>query len=176
MIYILTGPVHSGKTSFLKKIVAELKEEKIDMAGFLSEAVFERGEPSGYDLHDLKRERAIPFIRRKGKKSWQRVGSYFFIPRALAEAQKIILQAKDASFFIADEVGPLELAQKGLWPALEKVLFESSLTLLLVVRKEVLEDFIHKLGGQEVRIFSIQEKRALSRMIEELRRNTRKVK
>jgi len=44
MIFILTGPVHSGKTTFLKKVVNELKEQNFQIDGFLSEAVLKNQE------------------------------------------------------------------------------------------------------------------------------------
>ncbi len=169
MIFILTGPVHCGKTTLLKKAVYELKEQKIKIDGFLSEAIWKKQETVGYDLFDLKHERSIPFIRRIGEKEWQRIGSYFFIPQSLAEAEKIILRDKDADIVVVDEVGPLELSGKGLWPALKQVIFQPLKKYLLVVRIDILEDFLEMLGNSKVRIFDIKNKGIFPKIIKAIK-------
>lgn len=169
MIFILTGPIHSGKTTLLKKVVQELKEQKHRVDGFLSETVWEKEEIVGYDLFDLKKDRAIPFIRRKGEKEWQKVGSYFFIPQSLAEAENIILSGKEADILVVDEVGPLELSGKGFWPVLKQVIFQPLNSYLLVTRKNILEDFLAKLGKCKVKIFDIKNKEVFHQLIEEIK-------
>ena len=169
MIFILTGPVHSGKTTLLKRLVRELKGQKYRLDGFLSEAVREKEETVGYDLFDLKRERSIPFIRRTGEKEWQRIGSYFFIPQGLAEAEKIILRGIEADILVVDEVGPLELSGKGFWPVLKQVIFKPLPSFLFVMRIAVLRDFLAILGKGETKIFNIKSKEVFHRLIEEIK-------
>lgn len=170
MIFVLTGPVHSGKTTVLKKVVYELKEQNVKIDGFLSEAIWKNQEAMGYDLFDLKEERSIPYIRRRGEKGWQKIGSYFFIPQSLAEARKIILRGKDADILVVDEVGPLEFAGKGLWPTLEQVIFQPTTSYLLIVRENILEDFLKILGNSEAKVFDIRNKEIFPQMIEEIKR------
>ncbi len=169
MIFILTGPVHSGKTTLLKKVVRELKRQKYKVDGFLSEAVWTRGETVGYDLFDLKKERSIPLIRRTGEEEWQKIGSYFFIPQSLAEAEKIILRGKEADILVVDEVGPLELSGRGFWPALKQVVFQPLTSYILVIRKNIIKDFLAMLGKSEVKIFDIKNKEIFSRLIKEIK-------
>lgn len=170
MIFILTGPVHSGKTTLLKKVLPELKEGKLRICGFLSEVVLKNDKIIGYDLFDLKEEKTLPFIRRSGEKAWQKIGSFYFIPEGLAEASKIILCGRDADILVVDEVGPLELAGKGLWPALKQALSKPLTNHLLVVRKDILEDFIARLGKSRVKVFDIESKDVLSQIIKEIKR------
>ncbi|MBA7663900.1 hypothetical protein ES703_71948 [subsurface metagenome] len=135
----------------------------------MSEAVWTRGKAVGYDLIDLKKERSIPFIRKTGEKEWQKIGSYFFIPQSLAEAEKIILRGKEADILIVDEVGPLELSGKGFWPALKQVIFHPLNSYLLVVRINILEEFLAMLGKSEAKIFDIENKESFSRLIKEIK-------
>lgn len=168
MIFILSGPVHSGKTTFLKRIVYELKKEKIEMEGLLSETVPENQEVVGYNLFDIKKEESIPFIRKEGERDWQRVGSFFFIPQGLARAKEIIFRGKEDVLLIVDEVGPLELRGEGLWPALMEVIFEPSKRSILVIRANILEDFLALLDKSEVKVFDIEDKEAFPRLIKEI--------
>lgn len=194
MIYILTDEVSSGKTTFLMKVIQEFKKKKVRVSGFLSERVLKNGKCAGYDLFDLKEEKRTPFIRREGKKGWQRVGPYFFIPQGLLKAHKIILQSKKTELLVVDEVGPLELEGRGLWPALEQVIFEPFKKSLLVVRKNILKDFLKFLskkrsyqkscrGKREakssflswpsdwLKIFDREDKESFSRLLEEIEKN-----
>ncbi|UCC39877.1 MAG: hypothetical protein JSV96_19230 [Candidatus Aminicenantes bacterium] len=168
MILILTGPVRSGKTTFLKRVVHELKKQQLEIEGFLSEAVLDDQEVIGYDLFDIKKEESIPFIRKVGERGWQRVGSFFFIPQGLARAEEIIIRNKKDGLLFVDEVGPLELAGGGLWPALEKIIFQSSKRSVLVVRANILEEFLPLLGMGDVKVFNIEDKKDFSRLIEEI--------
>lgn len=164
MVFVLTGPVHSGKTTFLKRLVDDLKRKNLKTGGFLSVAVIKNKEILGYDLYDLKGEQHIPYIRRQGEEGWERIGSYFFIPEALAHARDQLLPSRGVDILVVDEVGPLELKREGLWSALKQTLVSPPKGLILVVRKNILKDFLRQLRGREVRIFDIEEKDAFSQM------------
>lgn len=166
MIFLLTGPVHSGKTTLLREIVQELKRENLNVHGFLSEVVLKNDKIIGYDLFDLKEEEVIPFIRREGEKEWEQIGSFYLIPKSLAEASKIILRSRDADLVVVDEVGPLELEGKGLWPALEQVIFQPQVHYLLVARTNIMEDFLKVLGKKEVKVFDIRDKDILHEILD----------
>jgi len=167
MIYILTGPVHSGKTTFLKRVIHELREKNFRIGGFLSESIWNNNACTGYDLLGLSEEKSFPFIRRTGEKKWQKVGPYFFIPESLDRAKNIIFRNNNADLLIVDEVGPLELAGKGLWPALKHVIFQFSMNCFFVVRKNILEDFLKMLNDFDIKVFRVQDESLFAQMMDE---------
>jgi nucleoside-triphosphatase THEP1 len=175
VIHILTGPVHSGKTSLLQRVTAHLKNQNIAISGYLSLCVQENEKFIGYDLYDLKLDTQAPFIRKKGKEHWQRIGVYFFIPETLDYAQNIILHSDEADFCIIDEVGPLELETKGVWPALEKVLAFPTPDYVLVVRDTILKDWVEYLGQSRTKIYNISDKELYSKMIQYLGKKSTKL-
>jgi len=158
MILALTGPVHSGKTSLLKRFVDDLKGHGVRVDGFLSLAVAKGGEILGYDLFDLRSEKAIPFIRKKGQPKWQRIGAYFFIPEALEKAQQKVLETSEEDFLVIDEIGPLEVQGRGIWPALCSILTKPSVRCLVVVRDSLLPDVLHLIGSERAELIDIREK------------------
>jgi nucleoside-triphosphatase THEP1 len=169
MIFILAGAIHSGKTSFVERLVRELREQKVQVKGFLSKSVMRDNKIVGYDLLDLAKDRSVPFIRKKGQKDWQRIGSYFFIPDALDKAKSIILSSQEAGLLVVDEIGPLELEGQGLWPALKQVIITPSLNFLLVVRKNVLEDILKLVAPADARVYNFKNQRAVSRLVGEIK-------
>jgi len=158
MILVLAGPVHSGKTTFLRGLLPDLKALRLPVSGYLSLLVMNEGENVGYDLFDIRRGESIPFLRTEGGAGWQRVGPYFLLPRGLEVAAAAILGLKPGEILILDEVGPMELAGRGVWPALSEALSRSSLDCLLVVRKPLLDDFRNRLGKTPVEVFDIERK------------------
>jgi nucleoside-triphosphatase THEP1 len=146
MIVILSGPVHSGKTTLIQKSLSRWAARGLLFGGFLSIAVRnERGE-SEYDFLDLKEGLRLPFLRRAGEPEWETVGPFYFVPRTLDAARSLLASANPEELLIVDEFGPLELAGGGLWPALRRILSDGSFRVLLVVREDILEDAIRVLG------------------------------
>jgi len=168
MIFLLSGPVHSGKTTLLKRAVREFKDQGVKIDGFLSEAVFSGKKRIGYDLLDLREDRSIPLLRISGEEEWQRIGSYFFVPSGIEKAEKIILRSGEAQICVVDEVGPLELEGRGFWPALERVLLPPSTSFLISMRETILEGFLDVLGKTDARVFDMKERDILSRLIQEI--------
>jgi nucleoside-triphosphatase THEP1 len=156
MIFILTGPQHSGKTTLLMRTANKLKKKNIQTEGFLSLAVNKGKNASGYDLFDLTEQVSVPFIRRKGEKNWEKTGPFYFIPQGLARAKRLILLSSEDSVLIIDEIGPLELKGRGLWPAVKQVIFSDWRIFLVVVRRSILDDFLKILKGKKVQIFDIE--------------------
>ncbi len=146
MIIILSGPVHGGKTTLIQKSLSRWALRGLRFGGFLSVAVRAAGGAAGYDFVGLKDSRRLPFLRRTGEPKWERIGPYYFVPETLEAARSLILAADPAEALIVDEVGPLELAQGGLWPALRETIFNPQRKTLLVAREEILEDLFRLLG------------------------------
>ena len=152
MIYLLTGPVGCGKTTFLERSLPSLRERNPNLDGYLSLRVLAGGETAGYDLEDLRSAARIPFLRRCGEADGFRVGSYVLLPQGLAEAERIIRRGGPADLLIVDEVGPLELAGGGVWPALSGEFAGCDRPALVVVRETLVEDVRAALAGREIKI------------------------
>jgi len=168
VICILTGPVHSGKTTLLLRVAADLEERGVTLCGFLSPAVRKDGAPAGYDLFDLRKKRTRPFIRREGEEGWQRSGSHYFLPQGLAAAKNIISRSGGADLLVVDEVGPLEMKGLGIWPALALVLARGGGRCLLVARERVAAHLVRRLKDAEVKVFNAADGGVQSRIVETL--------
>lgn len=149
-------------------MATHLKSQNILVCGYLSLSIQENEDFIGYDLYDLRHDTQTPFIRKDGEEDWQRIGAYFFIPEALNIAQRIILHSDKAGICFIDEVGPLELDGKGVWPALEKVIDLPSPDFVLVVRDTILKDWVEILRQSCSKIFDISDKELSAKMIQYL--------
>lgn len=176
VINILTGPVHSGKTTFLKNTIPLLRGRNFEIDGYLSEAIWKTKEFFGYDLVDLKDHRYHPFIRKQGQQDWQRIGLFFFLSETLDIAKKIIHRSKKADLCVVDEVGPLELTGKGVWPALKDVLMIPEQGVLLVVRESILKNFMEKIQRDDFVVYDIEQNKKPLSMAKSLMKDLEKRK
>jgi len=90
------------------------------------------------------------------------VGRYKFSPQAFEKAIDAIhkgLEAKDERFVVIDEIGPLEFQGLGfhsiLLQSLAKLDFDSNLTLILVIRKKLLENFISEFQPKNYQVLNV---------------------
>jgi len=138
MIYLLSAPVQSGKTTSLMKWA----RDKQQVQGFLTPDI--AGCRMLYDLGD---GRMLPFEVAAGQsatREYVRVGKYCFYAATFDYARKLLLRAANApsGCFIVDEVGRLELEGKGFEPALTaaiEVFKSSEASLVLVIRDSLLQ-------------------------------------
>jgi len=157
LLHLLSGPVDSGKTSLLFRLLSNLGELRPRVDGFLTPKVYEGDQFIGYDLLDLKAGELSPFIRVTHSAEKASVGRFYFLPEGLEKAVRLILQHQLLDYLIVDEVGPLELGGRGLWPALSQQLRRSSFRGLIVIRMGLVEAFSGLLQGIQVQRFDINE-------------------
>lgn len=145
-IYLVTGKVHSGKTSFVSGLVQRLKKEHIPVSGFLSEGTFTAGRRSSFSLVNVEDGKQHLLATVETRKGWFRFRSFYFNPEALKEGEKIIAGAleKRVGLVVVDEVGPLELEGGGWIRVLEHLDREYENIQLWVVRKQILEIVLEK--------------------------------
>jgi nucleoside-triphosphatase THEP1 len=168
MIFLLTGPVRSGKTTLVKNTLSAVKESSFRISGYLSPAIWKGEDFLGYDLLDLRDNRTYPFIRKRGEEKWEKIGRFYFLPKTLDLAEKIILKARRADITVVDEVGPLELSGGGVWSALKKVLAEPELKFLLVVRSSILSRFQSRIESEKIKIFHVKQATTQEKIIKSL--------
>ncbi|MBK6949845.1 MAG: hypothetical protein IPH94_19680 [Saprospiraceae bacterium] len=147
-ILILAGPVQSGKTTTLRKwIGAEKRAGGIlcpDHQGLRRLMTLKDRQVHSFQLRPEEAEN-LP------ENEVESIGKFFFSSAMFELARKTLLEDAQASFpwVIIDEVGKLELANKGLEPALGQVIDwylkpASAGTLVLVVRDYLVADVRRK--------------------------------
>ena len=142
MVTIVTGPINTGKTTWLMKDYAS--RENAD--GFGCRKVKENDEHIGYELVHLATGETCQFIRKINHISdgWNeafRLGMHYtFNKEGFAFADKICDEAlaKGVKCFYLDEVAHLELKGQGFANILRRIL-AADIDLILVVREALVE-------------------------------------
>jgi len=161
MIFLVTGDINEGKTTYMRSLYKELG----DGDGFICPKVMENGILICYDVERLSSGERMPFAVPVDRvpKDWDeqcRFGNYSFSSGAIRKAEQIIdkiIEDKTEPFFI-DEVGPLELENhQGFYHLVEKII-ASGLDGFIVVRQQMTDKFIDLFKTESIKFLPINMK------------------
>jgi nucleoside-triphosphatase THEP1 len=173
MVILITGPVHAGKTTRAGALVESLKAKGVPVEGYLSRAVIECGAIAGYDLDVIGTGERTPFLRKPAADDAAApdltAGSFRFVPAGLERARAIVRGGRPGAILVVDEVGPAEIAGRGVWPELEAVAGDPERMILLVVRESLAEAARNRLPGR-TSVVGFDEEGAAGRVFEEMGR------
>jgi nucleoside-triphosphatase THEP1 len=157
MIYVVTGPRNSGKTTRVLSIYRETGEGD----GFVTPKHFREGEFLGYDIIGLANRSAMPFayLADRLPPGWNEAygyGPFSFSDRALRFGESVLTDAlrKGAEPLYLDEVGPLELEGRGFFEAVQR-LVAAERTAYMSVRTELVQQVIAAFGIDEYEMIEV---------------------
>jgi nucleoside-triphosphatase THEP1 len=154
-IYIITGKIGSGKTTLIKKLIQKFQFEKIPVSGIYSARILENGITTGYYVVNISTGEAETFLREFGDENQQRIGKFYIDSKGVQKGNEILMNSQ-SKLIIIDEIGKLELEDRGWAHSLEQLVTDSKSNLLLSVRKEVLHEVTEKFKISPEIIFNVE--------------------
>ncbi len=145
-VFVVTGAVRQGKTSFVKALVVRLKAAGLRVGGFLAPGIHEGGERVGFHLLDIQSGEATPLCTTEPLQGALRMGNYYFHDAGTAKGQELLSGPSTANkdLIVIDELGPLELGNRGWSEAVEALVHASTIPQLWVVRRPLVEKMLKK--------------------------------
>ena len=156
---ILTGEIDSGKTTCIQHLIKKLQDENIIIHGIYSKKIVENNKTKGYDVVNIFSGEKQVFLRTFGDESQSRIGRYYIYSEGLNSGKEALNlnSFSPSEIIIIDEVGRLELTEKGWHKSLQKLTQNFNGYLLLSVRKEFVKGVIQHYHLQPERILEISE-------------------
>ncbi len=155
-VYIVTGKIGAGKTGLIQEIVSKLKMENFKVDGIVTTRILENEITTGYDILNVSTKEKTRFLRTFGDSAQQRIGKYFIYAKGLKSGEQA-LKANNAELIVIDEIGKLELEEKGWHNSLHEIISHSKSHLLLSVREEVLNEVLDKYRISPNAIFNVSK-------------------
>jgi nucleoside-triphosphatase THEP1 len=159
MIYLLTGPIRSGKTGTLQQWI----QSRSDVDGLLCPDD-DQGKRYFFEIKTSKRFKLE--IDRDNNHDSIVIGPFTFLNSAFNRANTYLLKAaKDTNvnYFVIDEIGKLELKNSGLHTSAEYIIAAhkkgSNTDLILVVRDTLLQQVIAHYNIVNYQIITTKEMR-----------------
>jgi nucleoside-triphosphatase THEP1 len=144
-VIIISGQVHSGKTSLLMRFLELIQDSDLKWGGFVCPAVFENAQRQGYDLLEISTGKRQALARKNIRGELQ-IGDYVMFPQALEQGKRSLEQDDiDAvDILILDEIGPWEISGNGWADSIPAVLMKKIPVRIFVVREPLMEAVCQK--------------------------------
>ncbi len=82
-VFVVTGSVGEGKTTFIRNLVTYLQEKGMPVAGILSERILDGAGTTGYDVAGIETGRREVFLREEGDCGTEKIGRFSICPEGL---------------------------------------------------------------------------------------------
>ncbi len=158
-IFVLTGTVGQGKTTYVQKIIEEFKNNNITVGGIYQPRIFENNETIGYDVVSIMSKEREVFLRLTGRDDYDRIGKYFIYPGGLQKGIDALKISENAGnkIVVIDEVGKLELENSGWANSVNSLIDSSNYHLLLVIRDNYVADILRKWNLKQACVYKISD-------------------
>jgi nucleoside-triphosphatase THEP1 len=158
-IFIITGEIDQGKTTFVRELIRIFKEKNIRVGGIYSAKIIENKTIIGYDVVDIKTGDNTPFLRVTNQENLDKIGKYSIFPEGLQKGIDSLKVSNciDNQITVIDEVGFLELENRGWSDSIHNLIKSSDTNLILVIRENFTEKLIQKLNIKPTSVYHISE-------------------
>lgn len=157
-VFILTGHIGQGKTTFIQKIVENFQSKGIAVGGIYSPRVMEGETTVGYDIIDINTTEKEVFLRQNTLDDNMKIGRFNINLQGLQKGVKAIKDSNNTAntqIVVIDEVGLLELQNQGWAGNIEELVRSSQNHILLVIRDRFVEKVIEKWELNNYQVFNI---------------------
>lgn len=145
-IFLLTGSVQGGKTTFLSALAALLNNRGLTLGGFLCPGTFDSGNRSEFYLKNILTGVEIPMGSVRETLHWFKYRRFWFNPEAFKQGEEWIRESlrQEAQIIVVDEVGPMEMEGSG-WSEILDDLVKMPVPLQLwSVRENILQEVMQR--------------------------------
>jgi len=142
--FIITAGQDAGKTSFILEAEEILRKGRYPVFGFAAPGEYTPSGEKQYYLRIFDTEQKLPFISLTEQENWTKWKRFWIKPVALEAGYKTLgrFPADERGFVIMDELGPLELEEKGWHSCLLQAQAIPGALIILSVRERMLERLI----------------------------------
>lgn len=144
MMLILTGEKGCGKSMLLKDIMVS---NPAGVQGFLSLKALENGTVTGISLLILPSLETLPMATTTPMDTAYSTRRFYFYPGVFDKVNGHFRNISKSLPFVFDEFGILEMEKGGHYPIFETLAVTHASSMLLVVRKNLLESFLSSHAG-----------------------------
>jgi len=158
-VFIIAGKIGQGKTTCLRNIIEILLSDSVRVGGIYSPRIVENDITIGYDIVDIAENTSEKYLRISSDKSLNKIGKYSIFPQGLAMGYNALTVARNINcrVVILDEIGALELENKGWANNLTGLLSAQNNHIILSVRDSFVEKVIQKWNIGNSIVYNISE-------------------
>ncbi len=158
-VFIVAGSVGQGKTTLVKRVALFFSENKIAAGGIISERIMTGTRTTGYYVSDIETGEKKLFLSETGETGSEKIGRFYINPEGLQMGISVLgsLCTRKDMFMIIDEVGSLEIEDKGWAKCLDDLLEKTSNNIIITVRDSNIDKVRAKWNFSDAVVFNVNE-------------------
>lgn len=158
-IFIVTGDVHEGKSTFVRQFSDFLLKKGKIAGGFITRGTYKDGQKENFSLFDIKTQKEHAFISSRAVENWTEFKANYFNPEAFEKGMKIIQESvsDNSDVIILDEIGQMESEKGGWYNVMEYLSNNDQKKQVWVCRKDLAKEFAGNMNIPENNIVSIAD-------------------
>jgi len=156
-VFIISGNIAEGKTSFIKSLTEKLIENELLVKGFYAPRIMKDGKTVGYQLVEIEFTEVFDFLYLKDNEDEDGIGKYAINKDTVQRVnQKFSIEKlKNTEVLVLDEIGRLEINGGGWSTILGNFLTLTDKCLVLSVRKKFVASVINEFNIQKYSILNV---------------------
>jgi len=145
-IIIITGHIGQGKTTQVQKLVQSLMMENVPVAGIFSPRIMANDTTIGYDIIDAATFKRAHLLIKSDEPGKEKIGQYAILADGYRTGTDALKRSTREEFkvIVIDEIGQLELDNKGWAGNLDHIFNTTKSNLILAIRENFTEQVIQK--------------------------------
>ena len=158
-VFIITGSLGQGKTTFVKNLTDIFRERNITTGGIYSIRITENNATIGYNIVDITDNGQEVFLRQTEQDNLNKIGRFSIFPLGLQKGYDALISSINSfkKIVIIDEVGVLELGNQGWANIIQNLINASNNHILLVVRDAFVDNVVQKWNFKQYFVYNISE-------------------
>ncbi len=156
-IFVISGKVHAGKSSITKEVVTQLMDHNLTIRGFFTEPVIHEDGLRSYFIKDISSGARKILCSQRYSPGSVKTGRFYFSEKGLIRGRQILKKAigEPTDLVVVDEIGPLEMQDRGWASALEQLIKLTHTPQLWIVREQLVNVALRKWNIGEVILFPV---------------------
>ncbi len=154
-VYVVEGDINSGKTTFVKAVIEQLKNYGLDIGGIYTEKE-KKDVWNYYVVNIIDSRKALLCTEKKIHQYYYKTMRFYFSEYGVEFGIQAIETAINKPLIIIDEVGKLELQNYG-WSKMLDVLLDIHKTQLWTVRDRYTKQILRKFMINTAYIFDVKK-------------------
>lgn len=160
-LFIITGKKHEGKSTLALELATLAKENKFNVNGIISISHNYNEKRAGYEVLNLKTNEYKQLATINVIEDFDTVcGPFYFYKEGMKFAHTSLSteNVEENDIIFIDEVGKLELEEKGFYKQIKSLIFSEKQTIIiLVTREEYINEVEEKFNFKASKIFKVSD-------------------
>jgi nucleoside-triphosphatase THEP1 len=156
-LFVLTGRINQGKTSFTLQLIEMLQNQGLTVRGFVTMGNTNDSYRNAYKIKNLQSGEETALCSTQPDLAKPNYGRFYFEESGIEKGCNIIAQTltQPADLLVIDELGPMEINNRGWAPAVESVVKENSTAQFWVVREKLVKPMMRKWNVGDIVVFEL---------------------